>query len=496
MQAGRGSRFRRVLVALALAGATVAVADAPPAHAVGATISVSSTVKIEGSTASRSMIFFVSTSDQATEKCLFKATISFPGGAGSANGGDVVSTAVINGFVAANSFEAQFVVPIVSDTIDEGDEFLVVTIAGRGATPCDIDPARNSAGGTIIDDDPGTVLTSVLTLHDATTDEGSGGSIFTGALPLTLTNAFGNFCSVNASATVGTAKTPADYVFPGEDGKSVDQADDAIGFGIVGDDVPEPVESFTITIGLNSTSDPECTIGDGTATATITDDDFPTISIADTVKVERTNATPAVMNFAVTSAPSTVTCTYQATLTHGTTDSTDFVATAPVTRTQQLNGTSNVGFKVVGDGTPEPDETYTITLAGTGARPCAIGDGQATGTIRNDDWPSISTDDATTVEPDTASRIARFIVRSAPMPTTCTYKATLTHGTTDAADFLSTAPLTITHSLTGVSSAVFRVAGDLTLEPNETFTVTITGVGATPCPVADGVGAGQITNDD
>ncbi|HEV2044015.1 MAG TPA: Calx-beta domain-containing protein, partial [Sphingomicrobium sp.] len=110
---------------------------------------------------------------------------------------------------------------------------------------------------------------------------------------------------------------------------------------------------------------------------------------------------------------------------------------------------------------------------------------------------TFSIDDVTAVEGDSGSTAFSFTVtRSGGSDGAVSVNYSLQHGTTNTADFISTAGGTVSFA-DGETSKIITidVAGDLVVEPSETFTVVLdtpTG-GAT---ITDGSGLGTITSDD
>jgi hypothetical protein len=154
-----------------------------------------------------------------------------------------------------------------------------------------------------------------------------------------------------------------------------------------------------------------------------------------------------------------------------------------------------------GDTSVEPDETYLVNV--TNVNGANIADGQATGTIQNDDLPSLSINDVTQNEGDNGASTFSFTVHlSSPAPANVTFDiatadVTAQDGTpsNEDTDYLARS-VTGATILAGQQDYTFDVTvnGDLTIEPNETFLVNVTNLnGAT---TADAQGQGTIQNDD
>lgn len=161
-------------------------------------------------------------------------------------------------------------------------------------------------------------------------------------------------------------------------------------------------------------------------------------------------------------------------------------------------GQTTYTFSVTVNGDPnvENDESFLVNITNvTGA---SVADGQGTGTIQNDDLPTLSINDVSAFEGDAGARTFSFTVSlSAPAPSTVTFDIATADGTATTADNDYVArSLTSQTIAAGQQTYQFDVTvnGDTAIEPNETFVVNVTNVsGAT---IADGQGAGTIQNDD
>jgi hypothetical protein len=227
----------------------------------------------------------------------------------------------------------------------------------------------------------------------------------------------------------------------------------------------------------------------------------PAISIAD-ASVSEGNTGTKTLTFTVSLSPAASgTTTFNVATANGTaTAGSDYVALNLSGQTIAAGATSKtVAVTINGDTTTEGNETFTVNLSSvTGA---TLGDGQATGTISNDDGgggsPTLSISDVTIAEGNSLSRQAVFtLTLSAPAATAVTYNIATANGTATAGVDYTAKSLTGQSIAAGATSKTFSVAvkGDTVAEPNETFTVNVSGVvGAT---LSDGQGVGTISNDD
>ena len=165
-----------------------------------------------------------------------------------------------------------------------------------------------------------------------------------------------------------------------------------------------------------------------------------------------------------------------------------------------LSKVFNVSIK--GDTVSEPDENFTVTLSNvTGA---TVADGQATGTITNDDGggggggtPSLSIGNVTLTEGNSGTKAFVFTVSlSGPGASDVVYNIATANGTAIAGSDYVAASASGQVIPAGQTSKTFsvNVNGDATVESNERFKVNVTGV--TGATVLDSQGIGIISNDD
>jgi alpha-tubulin suppressor-like RCC1 family protein len=167
--------------------------------------------------------------------------------------------------------------------------------------------------------------------------------------------------------------------------------------------------------------------------------------------------------------------------------------------------TGTISVNVVGDTVVEPDETFDVDLTGvTGGAPginLSLGNSVAKGTIQNDDYVStVSIDSTSMPEGSSGTTPLQFTVeldKPANAPIKVAY-ATSDGTATAPSDYRAkSGTLTI---LAGASSGVIsvNVVGDVTVEPDENFTVTLTGVTSGPGTISPYYesATGTIVNDD
>ena len=183
---------------------------------------------------------------------------------------DYVNAALTGQIIPAGATTYTFSVLVTGDTLNEADETFFVNVTNvTGATVAD-----GQAVGTILNDDP----LPTLSINSVSVIEGNAGTT-TAQLTVTLSAVSGQTVTVLYATADGTAESPSDYVSgsgtltfsPGITTRTVSVL-------VNGDTLPEPDETFTVTLlGPNG-----ATLGTDTGTVTIVDDDEPVV-IAPTV---------------------------------------------------------------------------------------------------------------------------------------------------------------------------------------------------------------------
>ncbi|AQT80722.1 hypothetical protein B1R94_17820 [Mycolicibacterium litorale] len=227
---------------------------------------------------------------------------------------------------------------------------------------------------------------------------------------------------------------------------------------------------------------------------------LPGISIADaTVTEGNSGTTNAVFTITLSKASTTAVTVKYSTAAGTATAGQDFVSKSGTVTFAPGVVSQVIKVGVVGDTTYETNETFSVTLSN--ASGATIGRSTATGTISNDDAapvtpPTVSIADAGRAEGNGGTAALAFTVtlsKASTTPVTLSY--TTSNGTAAAGQDYVASSGTITFA-PGVVSQVVNVGvlGDTTVEPAETFTVTLSNpTGAT---IADGTAIGTITDDD
>jgi hypothetical protein len=416
-------------------------------------------------------------------------------------GGNTLNFTAVNGF----DIPAGVSVPIANAPA-AGFGFAALTVAGAThlyridlTTAAATDLGAVGAGttdvaGLTLGDTPD--VTPTISINNPTMAEGNSGTT-TFTFTVTLSNPTSQTVTVHFATSDGTATT-ADNDYVANSGTltfAPNTTTQTFTVVVNGDTKFEPNETFTATLS----SPTNATIASATGTGTITNDDAqPTISINDLSQSEGNTGTTS-FTFTVTlSNPSSQQVTVNFATSDGTatTADNDYAANSGTLTFAPNTTTQTFTVVVNGDKKFEPDETFTVTL--TNAVNATIADATGTGTIANDDaQPTISINDVTQAEGNSGPTSFTFTVSlSNPSSQQVTVHFATSDGTATTADgdyvansgTVTFAPNTTTQTFTVV------VNGDTKVEPNETFTVTLSA--PTNATIADATATGTITNDD
>ena len=253
------------------------------------------------------------------------------------------------------------------------------------------------------------------------------------------------------------------------------------------DDVPEPEESFGLTLSAPTNA----VLADDTATGTIIDDDrLSVLAIADASATEGAGE----LSFAVTldaATRSAVTVAY-ATADGTATQGEDYEAGAGILTFAPGELVQAIRVPVFDDTADEADETFALVLTDPGG--ATLGDGEATGTIEDDDEPpALSIADGSAGEGDGELALAVVLDRAQTVAVTAAYMTA--DGTAAAGEDYEQQSGTLTFA-PGETERTVRVAllDDAAHEADETFAVHLAAPrGAT---IDDGEATGAIIDDD
>jgi hypothetical protein len=451
------------------------------------TLTIGDVSLVEGNSGTKEATFTISLSAPAPAEVSFHLTTDYNSAMA---GSDFVNVDLV-GIIPAGSSGKDFAVTVNGDIDVESDEFFVVNITQIvGALVGDV-----QAIGTIVNDDANPVFISV---GDASVTEGDDGTKvmnFTVSLSAPLpTNV--NYMAFTSDQTT---HSNIDYVALSESFvMPAGETSQTVAITLNGDIEPEEDETFAILLGNVYGN---ATVGDGQGIGTILDDDYanaPSLSIGD-ASISEGSSGWKTLTFPVTlSKVAASPVCFGLNVASGTaTASSDYVDTGANVCLQA--GMSGMSFDVsiIGDMAVEPDETFTVTAVNvTGAN---VADGEAIGTITNDDTPapSLSIADVSVTEGNSGTKLATFtIALSAPASGAVTYDIGTWDGSATAGSDYVANSAGVQSIPEGSTSKTFSVTinGDTAVEANETFNVGVSGVvGAN---VIDGSAVGTITDDD
>ena len=389
----------------------------------------------------------------------------------------------------ANTTSQTITVPILSDTTAEPTENFAVNLTSpSGATL-----AKAQGTGTILDDDG----TPTLTINDVTVPEGNSGTTnatFTVHLsPASSQTVTVDFATADVTATAGsdyTAQTGTLTFAPGEVSKT-------ISVPIIGDTVIEGNETFVV----NLSSPVNASVGTSQGTGTIADDDgVASLSIGDTSVTEGNSGTTNAIFTVTLSGTSSQTVTVNYATSDGTAAAgSDYTATSGTLTFPPGTTTQTLSVPVIGDTLVEGNEFFNVTL--NNATNANIGDSLGLGTIIDDDvaapqLPSLSIGDATVAEGNagTTNAVFNVVLSGTNAAGVTVHYATADGSATAGADYTATSgTLTFPPGVNAETISV-PVIGDVIVEGNETFSVTLSAPVNASLAVA--TGTGTILDDD
>jgi serine protease len=337
-----------------------------------------------------------------------------------------------------------------------------------------------------------------VSVGDASVSEGDSGTK-TVSFTVTLSHTNGAAVTYDIGTAGDTATSDVDFVASSATGESIapGQLTKTYSVTINGDTAIEQDEQFFVNLG-NASTGAGATITDGQGVGTITNDDVPSLSIDDRSSNEGNSGTTQQTFTVSLSEPAVTDVTFDiATNSGSATSGSDFAANSATGVTIAAgNTTATFSVDVNGDTAIEADETYTVDV--TNVVGASVADGSGTGTITNDDLPTLAIADATAViEGNAGTRTMTFVVnlsQAAPFPVS--YNITTANGTATAgSDFVANSIVGATIPA-GQTAKTFDVTinGDGAMERSETVFANISN--ASGATIADPHGVGTITNDD
>ncbi len=358
-------------------------------------------------------------------------------------------------------------IPVEDDSIVEPQEQFRATLSNL---PPRVNPTGSitQAFGIINDNDFAQRAVNIST--SASVTEPAVATSTKVNMPVTVSLVGGTYPTdqwVRVSTTNGTgsagAVAPDDYVPLSSQLVNIlaNTSSTTFNIKVPGDDIDELAETFTWAIVDKSPGLVYGTTLSGTGTI-IDNDAIPVVDIADTSVTETNTGTNTSMVFTLTrsalsSTNQTVTFTTSAGTTNPATVVTDYIAKTETVTFSPTDFTKTVSVGVIGDNSPELNETFTGLLSGYSTGIAAGSKTAATGTIIDNDQPlrTVSVNDVTVAEPTTSGT------------TTATFTITMSGiASTDQTFTVNTAELTAKQT----TSTAFPIA-DYQGVSNKTFTI-------------------------
>ncbi|GCA80091.1 Calx-beta domain-containing protein [Microcystis aeruginosa] len=387
---------------------------------------------------------------------------------------------------AAGSSTATVTVDPTADTIVESNETVILTLAaGTGYTVGTTTPVT----GTITNDDTSVTL---AVSPGSVTEDGTTNLIYTFTRSGVTTNALTVNYTLGGTATLNT-----DYTRTGTTNTVTFVAGSSTATVTIDPTADTIVESDE-TVILTLASGTGYTVGTTTAvTGTITNDDFPSITLAvSPSSVTEDGTTNLVYTFTRTgSTTSALTANY--TVGGTATNGTDYTSIPTSVTFAAGSSTATVTVDPTADTTVESDETVILTLAsGTGY---TVGTTTAvTGTITNDDFPSITLAvSPSSVTEDGTTNLVYTFTRTGSTTSALTANYTVGGTATLNTDYTRTGTTNTVTFAAGSSTATVTVdpTADTTVESDETVILTLaSGTGYTVGTTT--AVTGTINNDD
>jgi hypothetical protein len=378
-----------------------------------------------------------------------------------------------------------------------GGSFRVVTGFGAGAWTNFVGNADAvnigfQSTSTTFDFEP----VPTIIIGDVTLAEGNiGTTAFT--FTLTLSEAVSQTVTVDYTTADNTATAAdSDYapvLVAGTATFAPNTTSTTITIQVTGDTKFENNETFFV----NLTNPQNASIVDAQATGTIQNDDAqPSIAFTDLVQAEGTGTTTNfVLNVTLSNASAFPITVNYTTNPGSATEGTDYSDATGTLTFVPGDTTESITIVVTADSTFEPDETLFVDFSGpTNA---TLPDNQALVTITNDDTePTILIADVSQAEGTGGTTTFLFnVTLSNPSASTVTVNYTTNPVTaTEGTDYTdATGTLTFVPGDTSETISV-SIDPDAGFEPNETFTVDLSG--PTNATLADTQATGTINNDD
>ncbi len=450
--------------------------------------SIAGVTQAEGTGGFSSFVFTVTLSDAPPPG--LDAQVAWGTADGSANTpSDYIFDGGVLTFSAGGALSQTVSIAVAGDANLEPNESFTVHLSAMANV---ILAAANSADGIIVNDDFPTLSVEANAVTEG--DTGTTPLILTvnlSALPFAGQDVSVDFSTVDGSAIAGSDYTATSGSLTFSASGPLSQT---VFVQVLGDGVIELDE----TLGLSFSNASNIEVSPAADVGTILADDFPTLSIDSPSVTEGDSGTQS-LTFTVSISPEPLAgqdATVDWTTADGSATAGSDYAAASGSLTF-VNGGSlsqTVSVDVYGDTTFELDETFSITLQNdVHAELPATG---GTGTILTDDYVGVSVSDAQALE-GAGPLVFTVTLDTAPKPgADLTVDWATSGGTaTEGVDYTASSG-TLTFTSTGSLSQdiTVTVTDDAAVEPDETFTLTLSNIANGV--LIDASGTGTISADD
>jgi len=383
--------------------------------------------------------------------------------------------------IVAGQTQGTIDVPVLDDSIYEGDEDLVMNLV----TVSGVTVGDAQGDGTITEND----AQPNITVDDPSAPENGGPLTFT----ISLDNPAGVDVNVDYATSDNTATDSADYT--GVSGTATILAGDTtttVDVPLLDDGTYEGDE----TLNLDLSGAVNGVVSDAQGQGTVTEDDpMPTIDV-DSPSVGEGDGT-ATFTISLDAAAAVDVNVDYATSDGTATDGADYTGTTGTATILAGDTSTTVDVAVLDDNVYEGDETLSLDLSNEVNG--VLGTSSGAGTIQDDDAvPDVDIAPAQVLEGDAGTTpLDLNVFLSNPSAADISVDYTSSDDTATAGSDYEAATATTLTIPAGdtVGQAEITVDGDTTYEPNEDLTVTLTNLVGTANLVTDSA-TGTIRNDD
>jgi hypothetical protein len=286
------------------------------------------------------------------------ATVNFSTSPGTASAG--LDYTAVSGTLTFGPGETSksFTVPVIDDALAEfSEQFNVILSSPTGGAAL---ASPSSALVFIVDDDTAAPTSPTLSVNDVTVAEGDTGAI--AVFTVTLSEARNFSVTAQYITSNGTASAGSDYeAVSGTVTFAPGQTSRTITVPVVGDDAPEPNETFFVNLS-NATGG---AIADAQGQGTITDDDAPTAAFAfSAASFAHDESTEAALLTVVRTGDTSVPMSVDYATSNGTaSDRSDYTYAAGTLEFAAGETSKTIPVLISEDSYVEGTETLTVTLS-------------------------------------------------------------------------------------------------------------------------------------